>query len=243
MNYICDDILIIISNFLSDKDIISFILSSKYNKNLLYKRGYLKTIKINNTNDPFVFSDKFLKHNNTLKNVYVFSLQNPQYFMNGTWPEYVCLYNCFVDKQIPINKTRTKQLVITYNLSHKLSLNFKINWNNFSGLKILFLDLNTDNIEFLNNIDICENLELLCLLLNKNFEIPSVIGKLKKIKYIITNCAINVNTIFVSKDLKHCVSKNMYNNNNFTKNNICKDRFSYLYNEKIIFSDFTKYIT
>ena len=42
MNNICDDILVYISKFLFDKDTLMFLLTSKYNKNLFYKRGYLK---------------------------------------------------------------------------------------------------------------------------------------------------------------------------------------------------------
>ena len=236
MNNICDDILVYISKFLFDKDTLMFLLTSKYIKNLFYKRGYLKKICFNHIHNPFIFSNCFIKHYNTLKNVRINGLTNPHYFMFGIWPNNIHFYNCFIDETLsPFLNTKTLELKILYNLDFKLTPNFNINWNK------LYLDLNSSNINFLNDIDICQELEIVCLILNKNFEIPNIIGNLKNLKYFITNCDINVNTFFISKDLKHCISKNM-NSNNFTKNNIIKDRAKYLYNERLLFSDLMNYI-
>ena len=219
-----------------------FIISCKYIKNLLYKRGYLKKLQFKHDYNPFIFSNYFTKHQNTLEIVNVNSLNNPQYFMNGVWPKYVYLYNCFIDGILSPLKTKTEILKIVYYRPIKLSSNFSIDWNKFSKIKILYLEINTFNIDFLKDIYICKDLEILCLILNKNFEIPNIIGKLTNLKYVITNCNININTLFISKNLKHCISKNM-STNNFTKNNIIKDRNKYFYDERLIFSDLMNYMS
>lgn len=235
-----NEIFILISDYLNDKDMLIFVRSCKYIKNLFYKNGFLKNLNFNYSFDPILFSSFFYNHNKTLKSINVSYLNCANYYLCGSYPKNVIFYNCIIDSELNPEHTRTELLKITYKFAGLPLKKYKINWDKFLKLKILYLDINIENLIFLKNIEVCKDLEVICFISeNKNLEIPNIIGKLENLKYLITNCNIEKNTKFISKKLEICISKNM-NNDYFifdTKNKVDKNRKNFNNSEILIFEN------
>ena len=108
-----DEIFILISEFLNDKDMSIYIRSCKYIKNLFYKNGFLKNLKY--FYDTKLFSYLYYKHNKTLNSIYVCYLNNANcYLSHGSLPKIVNFYNCFIDFEINSKNPKTEILKITY---------------------------------------------------------------------------------------------------------------------------------
>ena len=203
---ICDENLVNIISYLNNKDSLNFVKLSKYNKNLFYKRGFLKHISsINSHSDPFDFAINFSIHNKTLQSVHVSHIQNPQYYMNGTWPKNVLINFCRINSQINPTTTKTEKLKIEQIYYHTYKK--MINWNKFTKLKVLYLSC-TD-IDF-TGFENCKDLEIIFIeLKNADKVVLPNISSLKNLKHLITNCSINDETHFQSKQLKTCITKNI----------------------------------
>lgn len=233
-----DEIFILISEFLKDNDMLVFIRTCKNIKNLFYKNGFLKNLTY--FYDPMLFSSFFYKHNKTLNSVNISYLNNSTYYLCGSWPKNIIFHNCFINDEFNPENTRTEYLKITFKFENIFLKKFKINWNKFSKLKILYLDINIENLNFLKNIEVCKDLEIICFIINnKNLEIPNTIGNLTNLKYLITNCNIEKNTNFISKKLEICVSKNMNDDclTFETKNKVDKNRKNFNNSETLIMSN------
>ena len=204
MKNLCDELLINISSFLDNNDSISFSSLNKYNKQLFSNVGYLKNLCFNGPfKDPLEFSELFCKHYKSLNLIYIYHLEDPQYYIPNIWPKKVCLFNLKIHGKINPHLTNTEILEI--NNYSKKTLN--INWKKFQKLKVLFIQTIDINFEGIEN---CTNLETICIILDRNKKILNI-NSLPKLKYLLINCNIEKDTNFISKDLRICLFNN-YNN-------------------------------
>ena len=227
MDYIPEEIILLISSFLNNRDSLHIVKTCKYYKNILYKYGFYKSL---NYNSNFIhFLENFKKHNNTLTDVYIHNASNIHILMFMMWPKRISFLNCIFTYDIKPNNTNTEYLYITSLKNTKI----KIDWSKFPKIKCLFLNIHDID---LNGIELCSNLEIICLYLEINNTtngshtiIPKTIESLQNLTHIISNCNLSLNTNFVSQKLKTCISAN-YNANNITYNspyNIIKNRNYY----------------
>jgi hypothetical protein len=230
----CDDILSEILKFLPNIDLKKFTQSSKS----LNKIGYLKNLILNTNDDPFLFAKNFSKHNLTLTNIITYkNIPNIQNFMPSKWPNYVTIFYSTITDTLSPNANRTEYLKL-YSLYESRNT-LKINWKNFKNLKNLYI-YNNDII--LDGIEECVSLTNIFIFLFKKQVLNSKIGYLPKLKILITNCCVQKDTTFVSKDLELFVSNNM-DNGNFkflSPFNFSKKRKEYPYSEEIIYNNLFK---
>jgi len=229
-----DNLLLEVINYLTDKEAKNLGTTCKR----INKIGYLKYIYMNEASDIFKFSIDFVKHNLTLNKVAIFNrIQNPQYFMPSIWPKSVIIYySNFTDILSPnAFKTEDFKLFSLYETNNKNPI--KIDWKKFKNLKQLYLYC--DNVD-MNGIEVCEGLTDIFIYLIKNITIKKQIGNLKNLKYLITNCNIEEQTNFVSKDINFFVAKNM-NEGNFQFNSkfkLVKNRNYLPYSEETIYNNY-----
>ena len=232
MNSISDDLLVIILSYLNNKDSLSLVKTCKYFKKLFYEKGFYKSIYYNFSEPILPFINLFDIHNKTLHDVYIKNGYNIHTFMNNTWCKNVKFSNySYEDYNIDPKKiTNTENLYISsYN---KKKIKITINWNKFPKLKYLYISIYDINI---NNIEICDNLEVIFLFLEKSNNneslfpiIPKNIGLLKNLKHFFSNCYIVPETKFISKKLKTCILYNYYHEiNHNSENNIIENRNYY----------------
>lgn len=242
MNFISDDLLVIILSYLNNKDSLSLVKTCKYFKKLFYERGFYKTIYYNFPEPILKFSNLFNIHNKTLNSVYINNGYNIHNFMDNIWCKNIEFSNYSFDYNIePTNITNTENLYIVSSSNKKNKI--CINWNKFPKLKCLFLNIYDINI---NNIEICDNLEVIFLYLEKSNKnnslfpiIPKNIGLLKNLKHFFSNCNISSETKFISKNLETCI---LYDNNSEivhnSKYNIIKNRNYYPEDIRILYKRF-----
>jgi hypothetical protein len=154
INTISDFLLIKIMTFIGDnKTSLNFTKSCVYFKNLFYKEGFAKHIKIDPHlyNDPYDFSMKCGYHRRTLDTISITHLSEPQYWIS-VWPRVVFLNNCNIKDVInPPEETNTEILYILNNRN----MNTKINWKKFPKLKVFETTDTVFNIE-----DITKSIEI-----------------------------------------------------------------------------------
>ena len=247
INTLCDDMLVLIMNNLDNKDSLNFVKTCKYMKNLFYKRGFLKTYD----HDDYYFSE-ISKHTNSLLSIHLKNLVNPHCFLYFTWPKFIKFTKCYVivDNHIDPDKTKTEELYIALNYYHLTEIDRKkeeliINWEKFQNLKYLYLNI-YDIKDFTDIEKYCPDIEILFLYLEKSNStngkesvIPKNIGKLSKLKHLLTNCSLEDNIHFISKDLKTCIYNNT-NNISCTFDStkfIVKDRYYYIYDIEIVYNN------
>lgn len=230
---LCSNLILEIISFLSDKEAKNLSCTCKN----INKLGYLKYICMNNSNDSFEFALAFSKHNLTLNKVGIFkNILNPHNFMPSLWPKSVLIYYCKFSSIIKPNAFKTEDLKI-FSLHDTGDRPIKINWNNFKNLKNLYLYC--DNID-LNDLENCEQLENIFIYLFKVKIISKEIGGLKNLKCLITNCDVENDTHFVSKNLNLFVCKNM-NQETFkfeSSFKIVKNRNLFPYSEQTIYYNY-----
>ena len=245
MDLLCDELLILIMNNLDNKDSLNFVKSCKYFKQLFYKNGFLKTFDYDS--DYFY---EISKHRNSLLSIHLKNLVNPHRFLYFTWPKCIKFTKCYiiVDNYIDPDKTLTEELYIALNYYHTRETEREkllINWKKFQNLKYLYL--NIYDINDFNEIEkYCPNIEILFLYLEKSNStngkesvIPKNIGKLSKLKHLLTNCSLEDNIHFISKELKTCIYNNT-NNISCTFDStkfIVKDRYYYIYDIEIVYNN------
>lgn len=211
------DILMEIIKYLSDNESKNFSQTCK----TINKIGYLKTLILNNDSDNFNFSSMFSKHNLTLNTVILYkSITNPQYFMPARWPKIVSIYYSKITDILNPNADRTENL--KYYSLYETKKPLRIDWTKFKNLKSIYIYCN-DII--LDGIEVCDKLTNIFIYLNKRKTLSNIFGSFKNLKYLITNCSIENNTIFISNKLKLFVSKNMNDRNKFS------------YNEELIYNN------
>ena len=230
---LCDDLLLEIIKYLTDKEAKNFAITCK----MLNKIGYLKYIYMNDKSDSFKFSLDFVKHNLTLNKIAIFScMKNPQYLIQSIWPESVIIYySNFTDILSPnAFKTENFKLFSLYETENKP---IRIDWKKFRNLKKLYIYC--DNID-LNGIEVCERLTDIFIYIIQNNTIKKQIGTLKNLKCLITNCNIEEETNFISKHINFFVAKNM-NEGNFkfnSNNEFIKNRNFLPYSEETIYNNY-----
>lgn len=230
---LCSNLILEIISYLTDKEAKNLSDTCK----TINKLGYLKYIFMNNSSDPFEFALAFSKHNLTLNKVAIFkNILNPQNFMPSLWPNSVLIYYCKFSSIIKPNAIKTENLKI-FSLHDTGHRPIKIDWNNFKNLKDLYLYC--DNID-LDGLENCEKLENIFIHLLKTKTISKKIGDLKNLKCIITNCDIESNTHFISKNINLFVSNNM-NNCNFkfeSSFEFVRNRNLFPYSEQTIYYNY-----
>ena len=226
----CDDILIEIHDYLTNKEGKHFSQTCK----ALNRLSYLKKITMNFETDPFNFARVFSKHNYTLEQVSSYkNMYNPHNFMPGKWPKKVSIYYSILSTPLnPNNADKTETLKI-YSLYEKCK-QIKINWNKFKNLKNLYIyceDVNLDGIE------VCSKLSNIFIYLIKKKTLPNNLGSFKNLNSFITNCDLENNTTFISPYLNIFVSRNMdYGNFKFNRElNFVKERNKFPYLEENIY--------
>ena len=240
INTLCDDLLVLIMNNLDNKDSLNFVKTSKYMKNLFYKRGFLKTY------DHDDYFSEISKHTNSLLSIHLKNLVNPHRFLYFTWPKSIKFTKSYVivDNHIDPDKTKTEELYIALNYSDILE-ELIINWEKFKNLKYLYLNIYDIN-DFTDIEKYCPNIEILFLYLEKSNStngkesvLPKNIVKLSKLKHLLTNCSLEDNIHFISKELKTCIYNNSNNIScNFNSRNfIVKDRYYYIYDIEIVYNN------
>ena len=95
----------------------------------------------------------------------------------------------------------------------------------------------TDDICF-DGIEVCTQLSNIFIFLVRKKKLNKVFGDFENLKCLITNCAIENNTNFVSKNLEIFVCENMGNKSFIfnTQNIIIKERNKYLFSEETIYN-------
>lgn len=136
MSTICDDILFKIIEYIPDnKTCINLVKSCIYFKKILYKHGYLKSIKLDPliNNDPYIFSERCWKHRKTLNCVSIYGFTDPHLYMT-VWPKRVVLSRCKFTKELkPLSNADTTHL----SLYNDQSQCFDIAWEKFPNIKKL----------------------------------------------------------------------------------------------------------
>jgi hypothetical protein len=154
INTVPDFLLIKILTFISDnKTSLNFISSCRYFKNLFYKEGFVKHIKIDPHlhSDPYEFSMKCGYHRRTLDTISITHLSNPQHWIS-VWPRVVFINNCFIKDVVnPSEETNTEILYILNNRN----VNTQINWEKFPKLRVFETTSTVFNIE-----DIRDSIEI-----------------------------------------------------------------------------------
>ena len=226
-----NDILMEIIKYLPDNESRKFSYTCK----TINKVSYLKNLILNNETDPFNFSIMFSRHNLTLNTVLLYkSITNVQYFMPGRWPKTVSIYYSKITDLLKPNAERTENF--KYYSLYETRRPIRIDWKKFKNLKSIYIYC--DDI-ILDGIEVCDNLENIFIYLNKRKTLTNIFGFFKNLKYLITNCGIENNIIFISNKLELFVSNNM-NDVNITFNskfNLIKDRNKFPYHEETIYNN------
>ena len=152
--YLFDDILIMLLEYMNDFDTKNLMKSSLYIEKLYNKNGYLKILSVGDliNNDLSKFAIDCTKHERSLKTIYITNVNNPQYWMFCTWPKKIIMNYCTItDKIDPSNVTKTEELIIfCNNIINNRKKKLQINWKKFPNLKFLFIeayDLDLEGIE------------------------------------------------------------------------------------------------
>ena len=162
---ICDENLINIISYLNNKDSLTIVKLCKYNKNLFYKKGFLKNLSFTNPHgDPFNFAMHFSIHEQSLQHVHVSHMRNPQYYMVNNWPKNVLINFCRIDSQINPKMTQTEKLKI-----NQLYHSYKqiINWSKFTLIYLISVFLGVAVIASLRSFSFIL-VSLLVKLIDKN---------------------------------------------------------------------------
>ena len=227
----CNNILIEILGYLNDKDSKNFSKSCK----IINKVGYLKNLIMTNETDPFQFASDFYKHNLTLNTVISYkNISNPQYFMPSKWPKSVSIFYSKITDIISPDSERTEHLKLY--LLQTTERPIKIDWKKFRNLKSVYIYC--DDV-VLDGIEICTKLTNIFINLNNKKTLNRILGSFKNLKYLITNCNIQQNTVFLSQELEIFISKNM-DDETFKFNsryNLIKDRNNFPYYEETIYNN------
>ena len=127
-----DELLFKILEYISDNNTcINITLTCKYNKDILYKHGYLKYLKITPLqNNPHNFMLQTHAHRRTINTICLMYLQEAQCWI-GNWPKTVFFNYCTTGKINPGKEVCTENLIILNDRSKKLW----INWEKFPKLK------------------------------------------------------------------------------------------------------------
>ena len=177
----------------------------------------------------------FSRHNLTLNTVLLYkSITNVQYFMPSRWPKTVSIYYSKITDLLKPNAERTENF--KYYSLYETRRPIRIDWKKFKNLKSIYIYC--DDI-ILDGIEVCDNLENIFIYLNKRKTLTNIFGFFKNLKYLITNCGIENNIIFISNKLELFVSNNM-NDVNITFNskfNLIKDRNKFPYHEETIYNN------
>lgn len=201
---LCNNIILEIIKFLTDKEAKKLSETSKS----INKIGYLKYICMNNFSNPFDFSLACYKHNLTLNKVSIIkNMIDPQNFMPLAWPKSVIIYYSKFSNILNPDALKTEELKI-FSLHKTNNNSIKIDWFKFQNLKKLYLYC--EDVD-LNGLENCKHIENIFIYLLNTKTIDKVIGSLKNLKCIITNCDIEIGTHFISKKIDFFVSKNMTN--------------------------------
>ena len=200
-----NDIFLEILKFLPSIDIKNFTETCKILQNI----SYLEKLTLNINDNPYLFAKKFSSHNLTLKNIITYMpLLNIQHFMPSKWPESVTIFNSKITDTLSPNAEKTKHLKI-HSMYH-LRKPLKINWKKFKNLKSLYIYY--DDI-ILDGIDECTSLTNIFIFLIKKKVLNYKVASLKKLKILITNCDVQKDTTFMSKELEFLITNNMDNAN------------------------------
>lgn len=233
INTLYKNLVLEIINYLTDTEAKKLSETCKS----INKLGYLKYIFMKCSSDPFDFALAFSKHNLTLNKVVIYkSLVDPQIFMSSSWPKSVSFYYSKFTSIINPNASKTENLKI-FSLHNLYNKSIKLNWSKFHNLRNLYLYC--EDVD-LNELENCQHLENIFIYLLNVKTIDKVIGSLKNLRCIITNCDIESGTHFISKKIDFFVAKNMNNGNFKFKSTfkIIKNRNLYPYSEETIFHNY-----
>jgi hypothetical protein len=156
---ITDYNLINVASYLNNKDSYSFLLTSKYLKNLFSREGFLKSINfgynIINT-DIYDFSITCARHYNSLNSIYVSNTNNPQVWIQNIWPKIMHFNFCTITDLIdPSYISNTEELYIKQHEFINKNITLKINWVKFpylKKLKIMAFDIDLTGIKTCNKL-------------------------------------------------------------------------------------------
>lgn len=216
MNNLPNEMIILISSFLNNKENLIFVKTCKYYNKILYKYGFLKSLYYTFPGSIVCFTQNFIQHNRTLTDIYINNGNNIHLYMSSViWPKRIKFmnynFNCEINTDM---NTNTENLYIT---TYQNKLKMYINWSKFNKLKYLFLHIY--DLDF-TNIELCTNLEVIFIYLeisnndDRLIIIPKNIGLLKNLKHLLTNCNLSIHTNFISEKLQTCISNNNHNNIN-----------------------------
>ena len=210
MNNLPNEMIILISSFLNNKENLIFVKTCKYYKEILYKYGFLKSLYYTFPGSVVNFTRNFIQHNRTLTDIYINNGNNIHlYILSVIWPKRLKFMNYNFNCEInPYINTNTENLYIT---TYQNKIKMYINWSKFNKLKYLFLHIY--DLDF-TNFELCANLEVIFIYLevsnnddDTSIIIPKNIGLLKKLKHLFTNCNLSKHTNFISEKLQTCILK------------------------------------
>ena len=194
-----DDTIVYISSFLSFKEKINLIFTSKNLKNIFYNYGYLDTLHISHNYSMEKFTYLYYRHKRTLKSLRLVNLYDPHLWIPTFWCNKVYLQYCGISS--PLNP----RLSCNTDVIHITQTNSKIiniNWEKFPNLETLFLNGQDLNLQGINK---CKKIKYIFLHLenkHKSSEYLSDLSKLENLECLISNIYINNEITLKSKVLK-----------------------------------------
>uniref|UniRef100_A0A6C0CZD1 F-box domain-containing protein n=1 Tax=viral metagenome TaxID=1070528 RepID=A0A6C0CZD1_9ZZZZ len=215
INRLSDDLLLLVWSYLhSNMDMLSVITTCKYYKEIGYKYGFLKHIKISRILNYQDFILNCYKHQNSLLSISLQLIDIPHSLIYTKWPLKVVFYNCYmgnisIDPLGEVCNTQELHIIDYYRNTRNTPIN--INWNKFINLKRL--NIYASDIQ-ITDFDKCKNLEDVAIdLSNRKFSLPNTVCQIKNLKTLLLSGSITTNSnttnmYFISDKLNFCSINN-----------------------------------
>lgn len=134
MIYLPNELILLISNYLYDKDILNLSYTFKHFYNILHNFGFLKSISIHPENIN-VSLNKIIFHQRSLQFI-SFNMIKNNYINITVWSPVMIFINCNINNLNPTKETKTKTLFLKSFNKYDI---IYINWKMFPQLEWIFI--------------------------------------------------------------------------------------------------------
>ena len=201
----CDDLLInILKKLLCNRTSCMFVETCKDFRRIGNKYGWIRSVKLDKNSYIKDFIEFYTRKNIILEKLTLEGLHYASWLKTIQLPKEIKFNRCGVGNNL-LNITQiqqTEKLVIRDIQRNSLRTCVHINWKMLPKLKVL--DIYAPDLDF-NELDLCKDLEIIRIDLDKVRELPKFFESLPNLQIIATTCITFHEFHFVSKSLKCCV--------------------------------------
>ena len=202
-----EDIILHIYSMLDNRDMITLNNTCSTFKNINYKWGCYKSLKLDrNTNYK-----KFLEKNTSKKHIFleeiiISNIDNPLQWFPLKWVKKMVFNNCDFNEHLitpPVNKKHfPTEILIIHDYQRTNNKNtIYIDWSSLKNLRVL--DIYAYNLDF-TGLEKCLNLKSIRIDLAMDKIIPKSISSFKNLIFLATTCLSKDELHFCSKILRIC---------------------------------------